>query len=297
MLKERWIKKQESKPAPKLSKTVRSIKMGDTIRYYSLHVPQNYDSKKPTPLFLFLHGGGGNMKIQGTDKFYNVISTSEKEGFIAVFPNGMSRLKSGEFATWNAGTCCGDARDSKSDDVSFIREIIKNLSSEFNIDPKKIVSSGMSNGAMMSYRLACELPDVISAVGAVAGTDNTIECVPKKPISILHIHAENDSHVLFNGGAGENAFRDRSKISEFTSVQATITKWVKLNGCKSTPERVMEISGAYCDLYSGCKENVKVQLCVTKTGGHSWPGGKKPRGTDETFKGFSATELIWKFAL
>lgn len=294
-LKEHWIKKQKLKPSPALSDQVRSVQFKNQIRYYTVHVPKSYDGKKNVPLFLFLHGGGGSMRLQSSDKFYQTISKSEKAGFIAVFPNGFSKLASGEFATWNAGLCCGDARDEASDDVGFIRKIIQDLTNEFKIDPKKIISAGMSNGAMMSYRLACELTDFISGVGAVAGTDNTVDCKPSKPISILHIHAEDDSHVLFGGGAGKNAFRDKSKINHFLSVNDTIKKWVSLNQCHTTPKRIMEIDGAYCDLYSGCKEDVKVQLCVTKTGGHSWPGGVHPRGKNVTFKGFSATDLILSF--
>jgi polyhydroxybutyrate depolymerase len=29
-----------------------------------------------------------------------------------------------------------------------------------------------------------------------------------RPVSIMHIHAKNDTHVLFEGGAGKEAFRD-----------------------------------------------------------------------------------------
>lgn len=197
------------------------------------------------------------------------------EGFIIVFPNGYSKLKSGKFATWNAGTCCGDARDKKIDDVGFIKKVVGNLSKQYNIDQKRIFATGMSNGGLMAYRLACELPQIFRAVAAVAGTDNTSDCKPALSVSVLHIHAKNDDHVLFNGGAGKEAFGDHTKIAEFTSVPATIAKWVKLNSCAALPKRSLEKSQAYCDTYSNCGSKTSVQLCVTETGGHSWPGGKK----------------------
>jgi polyhydroxybutyrate depolymerase len=31
--------------------------------------------------------------------------------------------------------------------------------------------------------------------------------------------------VLYQGGAGEDAFRDESKVTEFTSVAETIKRW------------------------------------------------------------------------
>lgn len=295
-IRERWLNREMQGETPKLTETLRSIKVGDKDRYYMIHVPKSYQQAKPAPLLLALHGGGGNMELQAGDRFYKVISKSEKEGFIAIFPNGYSKFPSQKFATWNAGNCCGDARDTNSDDVSFLRALIHEVRSKYNIDSKRIYSIGMSNGAMMSYRLACELSDVITGIGAVAGTDNTTTCTPKNPISVMHIHAKDDTHVLFNGGAGEDAFKDKTKVTDFASVPATIGKWVKLNECNPTPKRVLDKKGAYCDQYSKCKNNVKVELCVTENGGHSWPGGMKPRGVGpRPSDAISATDTIWSF--
>lgn len=306
-IKERIIKKAEEQPEPearidistKIEKSgeyVYKIKHNETNRFYKIHVPKKYNSKLPTPLLLAFHGGGGDMNIQSTDEYYRLISKSDTEGFIVVFPNGISPFKSGKIATWNAGKCCGGARDKNVDDVSFIKQVVKNVSQQLNIDSKKIFATGMSNGGMISYRLACELSDTFKAIAAVAGTDNTMSCKPSTAVSILHIHAKDDDHVLFNGGAGANAFKDRTQINEFVSVPDTINKWVKLNSCSTKPVRVLEKSGAYCDEYSNCKNNSKVKLCVTETGGHSWPGGKKPRNVGGVpTKAISATNIIWDF--
>ena len=308
MLKDRWVKKQGEKPAPEATAQIKepieksgdytfTIDWGGGSRYYKVHVPKNYSAKTATPVLFVLHGGGGDMEIQATDKFYKQISKSEAEGFIAVFPNGSSQFKSGKLATWNAGNCCGAARDKKVDDVGFIKEIYKNISSQLNVDKNRIYAAGMSNGGMMAYRLACEAPDIFKAVAAVAGTDNTIECHPKKPISILHIHAKDDDHVLFAGGAGENAFRDKSAVTAFVSVPKTIEKWVGLNHCENKPQKVLEKSGASCERYK-CQSDVAIQLCVTDSGKHSWPGGEKPRmglvgGTPS--KAISANDVMWDF--
>ena len=100
------------------------------------------------------------------------------------------------FATWNAGNCCGGARDQNVDDVGFIRQIVANLTRQMNVDRQRIYATGMSNGGLMSYRLACEMSDVFKAIAPVAGTDNTRSCTPKQPVAVLHIHARNDTHVL-----------------------------------------------------------------------------------------------------
>jgi len=270
-----------------------SLEHDGLIRIYKVHVPPSYNSITSTPLILAFHGGMGDKEHMSKDKYFKLISKSDKEGFIVVFPNGASKLRSGKFATWNAGNCCAYARDNNIDDAGFVKKMIIDIKSKLNIDPKRIYATGMSNGAMFSYRLACELTDQFKAIAPVAGTENCNQCNPTKPISVLHIHAKDDTHVLFNGGAGPEAFKDPTKVTDFTSVPETILRWVKRNNCNSVPKRVLEKEGGYCDLYTGCEDNVQVKLCVTATGGHSWPGGEKPRGAPSQV--ISAVDEMWDF--
>lgn len=261
-------------------------------RKYRVHVPTHYDTKTPAALVVALHGGGGNMDYQA--QHYGLIEKSDSAGFVVVFPNGYSKLKSGQFATWNAGNCCGSARDEKIDDVGFIREVVARLRRQLNIDAQRIYATGMSNGGMMAYRLACEASDVFKAVAAVAGTDNSMNCTPKNPVSILHIHAKDDDHVLFNGGAGPGA-ADKSKVTDFVSVPDTISKWRSLDACiPHTPRKVLEKPGAYCEQYAPCQDHSRVQLCVTESGGHSWPGSQSIRNKSPS-QAISANDLMWDF--
>lgn len=240
---------------------------GADARNYMVHVPQNYQPQQAMPMLLILHGGGGNRQIQAHEAFYHQISAAEKYGYIAVFPNGYSRLPGGKMATWNAGRCCGAAQKRNVDDVDVIRRVIAEVRQQLNIDPARIFADGMSNGAMMSYRLACELSDSIRGIAAVAGTDNTLQCRPAQPVTVLHVHAMDDDHVPFHGGTGPHAMVDVN----FTSVDDTIQKWVAINHAQPQPQRVLAVPGATCNLYSATVAPVK--LCVTETGGHAWPGG------------------------
>jgi polyhydroxybutyrate depolymerase len=269
-----------------------TIQHDGLTRLYRLYVPANYPASKPAPLLIALHGGGGNMDYQADDARYGLISKADKEGFIVVFPNGYSKLKSGKLATWNAGKCCGAARDENSDDVGFIRKLIGHVSGQLHIDRQRIFATGMSNGGLMAYRLACEMPEVFKAIAPVAGTDNTFSCNPSRPVSVLHIHAQNDTHVLFTGGSGMDA--RKSAVTEFVSVPDTIAKWKNINACPSAPRRVLEKVGAYCDLYAPCRDNTQVRLCVTETGGHSWPGAGKTRH-EPASQAISANDVMWEF--
>ena len=269
-----------------------SLQHGGLKRKYLLHIPSAYDKSNPTPLILAFHGGMGTAEIMAEN--YGLKQKSDKEGFIVAFPNGVSRLPSGKIATWNAGNCCGYAVESKSDDVGFVKAVIEDIRKKVNIG--KIFATGMSNGGMMSYRLACEMSDTFAAIAAVSGTDNYDECNPKKPISVMHIHGLKDDHVLFNGGCGPACIAGSE--TEFVSVQDTISKWVERNNCDKNPQGVAVNENAYYDLYSKCDGGVQVKLYVVLDGGHSWPGTEKspnPLEKSTSSQAISATDEIWNF--
>jgi polyhydroxybutyrate depolymerase len=157
-----------------------------------------------------------------------------------------------------------------------------------------VYAIGMSNGAMMAYRLACEAGDVFHGIMAVAGTDNTHSCTPRQPVPVLHIHAHNDDTVLFNGGAGPKLGRGEL-AADFVAVPDSIAKWVKLDHAGPQARRVLTVPGAYCDLYEAGKGGAPVKLCVTETGGHSWPGGQKARGEQPPSQAIRANDLMWEF--
>ena len=226
-------------------------------RQYIVYVPASVPRGRPAPMLLGLHGGGGNMDYQANN--YGLKAKADQAGFVAVFPNGFSRFPNGILATWNAGTCCGRAAGNTVDDVGFLKEVIERVSRQLPIDRGRIYATGMSNGAMMSYRLACELPTLIRAIAPVAGTDNTTACTPSRPVPVILFHARDDNHVSFNGGAGKDAL---AKV-DFTSVPATVSKWVAINRASPTPKRILSVPGATCDLHAAAPGGAPVEACVT----------------------------------
>lgn len=257
-------------------------------REYLVHVPRSYRGA-PTPMLIALHGGGGNADYQADDSKYGLISKSEQAGFIAVFPNGYSRLPNGILATWNAGACCGAAQRNNVDDVGFIRAVIARVERQANIDRRRVFATGMSNGAMMSWRLACEAPE-IRAIAPVEGTDNTASCKPAHPVAVIQFHAADDPNVPFNGGVGVGPSH-----TNYVSVPATQAKWVALDRASPSATRVLTVPGAHCDLHKAGRGDAPVELCVTDTGGHSWPGGGTQQGRKQPSMAISANDLMWSF--
>jgi polyhydroxybutyrate depolymerase len=123
------------------------------LRYYYLYIPPGIGDRVGVPLVILLHGAGGNPRTVRNLTGMNELA--EQEGFIVAYPQGTG-VKDRQL-TWNAGQCCGFAYKNDIDDVAFIRELIAELSSQWDIDERRVYAAGISNGGMMTQRLACEL--------------------------------------------------------------------------------------------------------------------------------------------
>ena len=252
------------------------------------YVPSSLAPGRRAPVVFALHGGGGNSRHMASDENYGLLSWSEKHGAVLVFPNGTGAM-GGRMATWNAGACCASARDSGADDAGFIRALALAAKQWPAADPERLFAAGMSNGGMMAHRIACESPDLFKGIASVAGPLEFPGCKPRRPVSILHIHALDDDHVLYAGGAGNGAFKDPSKITDFAGAEQTALFWAQANRCSPAPA----IEG-YCKTYSGCSGQTSVTLCSIPDGGHSWPGAPGG-GRKNPSRLFDANDAIWRF--
>ncbi|MHC1782233.1 MAG: PHB depolymerase family esterase [Anaerolineaceae bacterium] len=258
-------------------------------RSYIIHVPSDYDKTQPLAVVLIFHGGGGNAENAMNTSDFN--EQADRSGFLAVYPNGSGRLGD-KILTWNGGTCCGYAREQNVDDVGFVRAILKDLQSLTKIDLKRIYATGISNGGIMSYRLACEASDLIAAIGPVAGTLNFTPCQPNQPVSIIHFHGTDDRHLPYAGGIGA-----KSLVGvDFASVQDSIQFWRDFNQCPPSPE-TSEYEDVEHISYRDCTQGSAVELYSIIGGGHAWPGGAGPAwvGGDQPTHTISATKVIWDF--
>jgi polyhydroxybutyrate depolymerase len=258
-------------------------------RTYVVHVPSSYDGKSSIPLVLDFHGGGGNANTQmKTSKFSTL---ADEKGFIVAYPNGNGRLED-KFLTWNGGSCCGYAATKQIDDVGFVRSLVAEVESKYKIDPKRIYATGLSNGAIFSYRLACDASDLFAAIAPVSGTLNYLRCNPSQPVSVIHFHGTDDTHVGYNGGRGPDSLTDVS----FASVKDSIDFWLNADQCEKTPQ-TESFKDIQHDTYSDCANGTSVELYTIVGGKHAWPGSDGPAwsGGDEPTHTISATELIWEF--
>ena len=186
---------------------------------------------------------------------------ADDAGIIVIYPQGTLLPATGQ-THWNVG---GWTTSSTTDDVGFINSVINFMNDEYSINPKRIYSTGMSNGGYMSYKLACDLSSRIAAVASVTGsmTNQTLDgCNPSHSTSVAQIHGLQDSVVNYAG----NGF---SK-----PIEEVMSYWVDNNNCSPEPD-TFEIfgsnGGGIHDVYSGCDDQTNVELFLMNNMGHSWP--------------------------
>lgn len=257
-------------------------------REYRLLLPGG-KSSEPRPLVIVLHGAAGSpANVARTTGFSELAA---RENFIVAYPAGTGRVP-----TWNAGKCCGYAERGAVDDVGFIRAMLAEIKGKTAIDPARIYATGLSNGGMMTYRLACEMGDVFAAIAVVAGAMNTEQCQPEGRPSVMVFHAVDDRHVPFMGGRGDEGLRAvlGKTPPPDASVGDAMRFWLEHDYCRNLPDKMFgddyEITNYFC------AEGRNVRLVALKGGGHSWPGSEKTwQGGDTPLTSISATERIWEF--
>ena len=257
--------------------THEGLTVGDAARTYRLFRPAGLSER--VPLVMVLHGGFGTGEGAAAQTRFD--AQAEAAGFLAVYPDGFKRA-------WNAGRCCGRAARMDVDDVRFLAEVLDDIESRYEIDPRRVYATGISNGGMMAYRLAAELGDRIAAIGPVASALVT-ECPPGPAVSVIHIHGTNDLNAPYEGGVGP---RTRSGL-HYPSVQQTLSPWRIRNRCDPHQETSNPSPGVRIDRWRGAAD---VKLITIEGGGHSWPGGRRmSRLLDPPSDALDATATIWEF--
>ncbi|GAC1633149.1 MAG: hypothetical protein NVS9B10_28250 [Nevskia sp.] len=272
------------------------LSIGGRTRTYSLHVPSSVAGRRdPLALVVALHGGGGNGDANEQQTGFNALA--DREGFIVVHPDGtgparllLNAFGKGRLYTWNAGSCCGYAVEHGIDDVAYLRALVKTLQQRYPIDPRRIYATGLSNGGMMSYRLACEASDVFAAIGVVSGAQTSAGCQPAQPVSVIHFHGTADQNVPLAGGIGAKALDKQAK----PPVMDAINFWLRADGLAATPQ-ISARGSIRKQVWSG-GSGAEVVLYLIDGGGHAWPGGKQMLAMlDKPAQDLAATPLIWEF--
>jgi polyhydroxybutyrate depolymerase len=241
-------------------------------RTYYVWVPSSVDSAAQAPLVLLLHGGGGNPEhVCRTAS--GVAAMAQDEGFIVACPAGVD-------GHWNDGKQTGDYRTQREniDDVAFLKAVVDAVGEEAPVDRSRVYVTGLSNGGMMTLRLACEAGDTFAAAAAViANLPVALDCQPAEPMPVMIMNGTEDPLMPWDGGQVHFL---RRQLGAVLSTDATAAFWAYADGCSSDPDVILlpdidPSDGTIVErlTYRDCAPGASVVLVAVKGGGHTLPGG------------------------
>jgi polyhydroxybutyrate depolymerase len=254
-------------------------------REYLLYVPKSYESTRPTPLVISLHGAGIWGAVQRDLSQFNRVA--DREGFIVVYPSGIGGHG---VRVWHEEEGPGLSRD-----VKFISELIDTLEAHYNIDSTRIYANGLSNGGGMSFALSCTLSHRIAAVGLVASAQLLPFkwCTDRHPVPMIDFHGTADPETPYRGGTSWVAPGHKG----FASQLIWAASWAQRNKCAPRPTDSRIAPDVVRRVYTRCANGADVELYTIEGGGHTWPGGGHH---PEWFVGrmsysIDASQLMWEF--
>ncbi|GGI15766.1 alpha/beta hydrolase family esterase [Oxalicibacterium faecigallinarum] len=266
----------------------RQLISSDQQRSYQLLDASRHSS---APLIIVLHGGGGN----GDSMIQRWRAKAMREGLIIAAPNGAGRTA--RMGTWNAGGCCGEAMSSHHEDVAFVADVVADVKRIAAVDPSRIYVTGMSNGGMLTHRVAIALSDQLAGAAVVAGAMFGDEPSPRSPVPILIMHGMADSIVAFEGGMSPKRLVARAQSKPFKPVQYSVEFWRRANGCGSAPAVVIN-DDVTVESNTSCRDNSSVFFYRLRSADHTWPGKTSmntPALEQRPYDAIDATDVIWDF--
>ncbi len=281
----------------------KTIQHDSVERTYHMYLPTNFDKSNPTPLVFALHGGGGTGgRFEKDVSEGSLTAAAEARGMVIVTPDGIDKR-------WNDGRTEHFGGDRMYDDVGFISALIDRMIEEYGVDPKRVYATGISNGGLMSFRLALDLSDKIAAIAPVtAQVSKAVESkVTDFPVSLMLVNGVEDPLVPYDGGCINNLFNAAECRGEVLSTDESITKFLGYNQCATPGETEAIIDqvpndGTSVEItrYNTCADNADVVLVKVIGGGHTWPGGAQYLPVDlvgSVSKEINASEMILDFFL
>jgi polyhydroxybutyrate depolymerase len=252
-----------------------SLESGGQSRTYLLHLPPAATRLSPTPLVMAFHGWP--MTAQQMSSLTRLSVTADAHGFAVVFPQGVGN-------SWSVpGGLATPAQKAGIDDVAFVRALLETIVPQYQLDPNRVVATGISNGGHLAEALGCAVADRLAAIAPVAAPlrGPGAACKPVRAVTVLEIVGTDDI--------------------EASGFPNTLTFWSNADKCSegpatsSPPSSTADTTSVTIVSFTGCAGESEVTGYLITGGGHTWPGGR-PLSTEEfgvTSRQIDASELIW----
>ncbi|TWF57185.1 alpha/beta hydrolase family esterase [Neorhizobium alkalisoli] len=227
-----------------------------------LHIPEGA-AGHAAPLAIVMYGSDD--KAVNFQKNSGFDAVADRENFITLYPEAID-------GAWNIKSKRPAINGEPVDDIGFFRTMIDDLVTRGIVDRERIYATGFSFGALMSYTLACALPDRIAAIAPVASAINEAQvsdCKTGHPMPVMMINGTGDEVQLYDGYI--------RSFGRLLSVPETTEYWRRIDGCTGENSKPLphlnphDLTRASLVQWSGCRANTGVELYRIENGGHCWP--------------------------
>ncbi len=238
------------------------LTVGDELRTYEAYIPASEAAGDSFPLLVLLHGARSNGA--GIRAYTRMNDWAGELGFAVAYPDALLEV-------WAEDCGCVEPDLLGVNDTGFVRALVDTLARSFPIDRGRVFAAGFSQGGFFAFRLACQMSDVFSAVGSVAGAMGVPvaeRCAPDQPVSMILFHGAGDSTFPWDGG-GSGDFA-------FLGVEAAAALWASFDDCPAdpvvtaVPDTADDGRSASEALRSPCRDGTEVVFYRVENGAHGW---------------------------
>jgi polyhydroxybutyrate depolymerase len=258
-------------------KSAQTVMAAGMRRSFIMHVPATLDPNKPVPLLVVPHGY--TQAASDMYDFTNYPALADREGFVAVFPDGQP----GQTGPWNVGQgACASVYGilplGPGDDQAFLDAMVATVERDHCVDREHIFISGWSMGGFLTNETGCLRTDIRAIAPHSGGTHDLSSCVSKRKPAII-FHGTGDQLIPVECG------KEARK------------RWAERNGCSAEVE-MKPVKRGHCEHSKGCPADGQVVLCLFDDMNHGWAGGPDQQVAiyPSAFSEYqSAAELAWDF--
>jgi len=170
---------------------------------YRILYPKNFDKTKKYPLTLFLHGIGergddNKLQLKYVDKVFLNQYNYDNYQSVVIFPQApLDDNWSSRLLTKNEIRQVFPENEKPTKSLKLVIKLMDSLVGEHFIDDKRLYLSGLSNGAMGSFELLKNRPNMFASAVLICGGGNPIwakDFAKTTPVWVVH---GSDDDIVF----------------------------------------------------------------------------------------------------
>jgi len=238
-----------------------SVRVGDTVRTYVLHVPSG-PARAARPLLLAFHGTGESGREMERRTALSALGSRAR--LLVAYPDAA-------VGNWAEGCACSRADLEGINDTGFVRALVDDVARRYPVDRSRVYALGFSQGGLFVHRLACEMADVVVAVASVAAPMSSRlaeTCAPSAPVGVLVLQGTLDDAYPYEG--------QRRGGPSLLGAREAARFWRLVNGCapgaraRQLPDRAADGTRVLEERWLACRGGVAVTLYTVEGGRHEW---------------------------